>query len=53
MDDEETSLPCAEKMAFDDKKQAEAVATTLKHERGVKLKSYSCKHCQLWHLSSS
>jgi len=49
---DEQVLPCADKMAFDSQKQAQAVATTLASERSVKLKAYQCRHCQLWHLSS-
>ncbi|MBW3569277.1 hypothetical protein KY385_04070 [Candidatus Parcubacteria bacterium] len=49
----EKTLPCGDKMAFDSQKQAQAVATTLAGERGIKLKAYPCSHCQLWHLSSS
>lgn len=43
---------CAHKLVFDTKKQAQAMATTLNHQRGNKLHPYSCSHCELWHLTS-
>jgi len=43
---------CADKLVFDTRKQAEASATTLKWQRGVRLKAYMCTECELWHLSS-
>lgn len=43
---------CAEKMAFDTKAEAENAALVAEHQRGVKLKVYRCKDCDLWHLSS-
>lgn len=46
-------LPCAGKMAFDTEKDAKATAVTLEYQRGAKLKVYKCKHCSLWHLTSS
>jgi hypothetical protein len=45
-------LPCEEKLVFDTKKQAEAAATTLRWQKGTRLKVYRCRHCNLWHLSS-
>lgn len=50
---DEDKLSCAVKMAFDNQKQAQAIATTLSAERGVKLKTYQCRQCQLWHLTSN
>jgi hypothetical protein len=51
--DENEALPCAEKMAFDSKKEAEAVGVAAEWQHGGALKAYQCHHCQLWHLSSS
>ncbi len=50
---ETNELPCIEKLVFDSKDEAEAMATTLHWQRGEVLKAYRCKHCQLWHLSSN
>jgi hypothetical protein len=49
---EKADLPCADKLAFDSKEQAEGSAVAIKHQRGIKLKAYTCKHCGLWHLAS-
>ncbi len=43
---------CAEKLAFDSQKQANAAALTAELQRAIKLKSYQCKHCNLWHLAT-
>jgi hypothetical protein len=53
MTDEALPLPCADKLAFDARKQAQAAATVANYQHGVKLKVYHCQHCQLWHLSST
>lgn len=50
--DEDQTLPCAEKIAFDSKKDAQAAATVAEFQHGVKLRPYKCRHCNLWHLSS-
>lgn len=50
--DEDSALPCAEKMVFDSKKEAEAVALAADWQHGASLKAYRCRHCNLWHLSS-
>ncbi len=52
MNDEELIVPCAQKLAFDTKKQADTAALVAKHQHGTVLKSYRCRHCGLWHLSS-
>ncbi|MDQ3065120.1 MAG: hypothetical protein M3Q36_02515 [bacterium] len=54
MEDTETGAPynCAEKLEFDTFDQAQASATTIMFQRGIKLKAYRCKHCKLWHLTS-
>lgn len=46
-------LPCADKLAFDTLKQAGAAAVVADYQHGAKLKAYRCRHCRLWHLSSS
>lgn len=48
----ESELPCADKLVFDSKKDAEATAVTADWQHGTKLKAYQCKHCTLWHLAS-
>ena len=54
MDDkDEVKLPCADKIAFDTKKQAEATATTSEYWYGRRPHAYRCRHCHLWHLSTS
>jgi hypothetical protein len=45
-------LLCADKLAFDTKKQAEASALVADYQHGTKLKVYLCKACGLWHLAS-
>ncbi len=45
-------LPCADKLAFDTNKQARAAAVVAELQHGAKLKTYLCRHCQLWHLAS-
>lgn len=51
--DENNGLPCAEKLAFDTKKDADATANVAHYRYGNKLKSYVCRYCNLWHLSSN
>ncbi len=53
MTEEITELPCAEKLVFDTKTQAEASAVVADYQHGIRLKAYVCRHCQLWHLSSN
>jgi hypothetical protein len=48
-----SNLSCSEKLAFDTEKEAKAAANFAKWSYGTKLKTYICKHCGLWHLSSS
>lgn len=52
MDSEDTTLPCADKMTFNSKKEAEAIALAVDWQRGTPLKAYKCRHCKLWHLTS-
>lgn len=49
---ERSELPCSDKLAFDTRKQAQAAATVALHQHGTKLKTYLCRHCGLWHLST-
>ena len=48
-------LPCEDKLAFDDLKSANAAKAVAawQHGEAADLKVYRCKHCSLWHLSSS
>lgn len=46
-------MSCEHKLVFDTQKSAQAMATTLKHQKGTKLKPYKCEKCGLWHLTSS
>jgi hypothetical protein len=46
-------LPCKDKLVFDTKLQADATATVTRHYHGTVVRSYRCRYCQLWHLSSS
>lgn len=49
----DSDLPCADKMAFDTEQEAESNALAAEWQHGGRLKVYHCKHCKLWHLSSS
>ena len=53
MEDEESLLPCAEKLAFDTQRQAQAAATVAEYQHGSHLRPYVCRYCGLWHLSSA
>lgn len=50
--DNKLTLPCADKLAFDSKKQADAAAAVAKHQHDTNVASYICRHCGLWHLKS-
>ncbi len=52
MTDENKKPACSEKLSFDMQKQAVAAAVVAKYQHGIRLKSYVCKHCGLWHLAS-
>lgn len=45
-------LPCAGKLAFDSRDEAEASAAVAEWQHGSALKAYKCSHCGLWHLAS-
>ncbi len=47
------ALPCSGKLVFDTQRQAKATANVAQYQHGTKLKAYKCRHCQLWHLSST
>jgi hypothetical protein len=51
-DDQSDALPCAEKLAFDTKKQANAIASVAMYRYGTKVYAYRCSYCELWHLAS-
>lgn len=53
MENEEFTLPCAEKITFDTQKEAQTAATLAQHRYGSQLKPYRCAHCDLWHLASN
>jgi hypothetical protein len=48
----ENTLLCNEKLSFDTKEAAEGAAIYAKHRHGTQQKTYKCKHCSLWHLTS-
>lgn len=48
----EEVLPCADKLAFDTRKQAQATATTAEYQNGSSVEPYKCNYCKLWHLST-
>ena len=49
----ETTLPCADKLVFDTKTEADGAAVTAQWQHDTKLKTYKCRHCQLWHLATA
>lgn len=49
---EQSEPSCKEKLAFDNKEQAEGAAVYIKHLHGTRLKTYKCKNCTLWHLAT-
>jgi hypothetical protein len=51
-DEPKPELPCKDKLAFDTQREAQATATVAEYRYGSKLKTYLCRHCNLWHLSS-
>ncbi len=52
MEEEGKDLPCAGKLAFDNKKAAKASAVVAKFQHGRTFGVYRCQHCGLWHLNS-
>jgi cytochrome c5 len=51
MENEET-LPCIDKLVFDNRKAAQDTANTAEYQHGAKVKPYQCQYCHLWHLAS-
>ena len=49
---EPEALACADKITYDTKDKALGAAAAADWQRGIALKAYKCRHCQLWHLSS-
>ncbi len=45
--------PCADKIIFETKKDAQTAATVALHRYGGVVKPYRCKYCDLWHLASN
>lgn len=45
-------LPCAEKIAFDTLRQANAAANVAAFQHGAVVQPYQCRYCDLWHLAS-
>lgn len=45
-------LPCANKIAFTNRQQAQAAAAADAYYHGGRLHAYRCQHCDAWHLSS-
>lgn len=43
---------CQDKMVFETRKEAQTAATVAMHQRGIKLRPYKCRECDLWHLTS-
>lgn len=53
MNDDADLLPCEDKIAFDTRKAAQTAATVAAHQHGANLKTYLCRYCRLYHLSSN
>lgn len=49
---DETVLPCVDKLAFDTKRDAQTAVLVAFHQHGTKLKVYLCRFCKLWHLAT-
>lgn len=45
-------LPCADKLTFDTRREANAVIHTIRYKYHTEVHSYRCSQCNLWHLSS-
>ena len=48
-----SALPCSNKVAFDTQKAAQATATISQYWYGTRPHAYRCRHCGLWHLSTT
>ena len=51
--EEPEKLPCDGKLAFETREAAEATGTVSEWRYGGQLKTYICRYCHLYHLSSS
>lgn len=51
-DSDEVTLPCADKLAFETRRQASAAANVAQYQHGASLRPYRCRHCSLWHLTT-
>lgn len=49
---EREDLPCASKLSFDNRLQADATASVVRYRYGTVVVPYICRDCQLWHLAS-
>ncbi len=49
---DEAALPCADKLAFETRRQANAAANVAQYQHGASLRPYHCRHCLLWHLTT-
>jgi hypothetical protein len=50
--EDKPAFSCSDKLVFDTRDEAASAAVAIEHQRGTKLKAYSCRDCQLWHLAS-
>lgn len=50
--DFEEVLPCAEKLVFLTKKEAQGSVVVVEYQHGTKVKPYKCVYCKLWHLAT-
>lgn len=48
-----TKYACNDKAIYKSKAEADAASLLAEHQYGVKLRSYKCKQCNLWHLASN
>lgn len=52
MDNEQTKLPCKDKIPFKSKEEAIGAVALAKHRYGSDShKVYKCKHCESWHIA--
>jgi hypothetical protein len=51
--EDDIQLPCADKLVFGTKQEAQAAATVAEYRYATKLKPYTCRYCSLWHLASN
>ena len=51
-DENNTGLPCADKISFETKREAGAAGVAADWQHGAVLRPYRCRHCTLWHLTT-